>query len=125
MKEAKEQFIAKYMRPIKDSFDRYYSILCGDEDEFRIDANVKLYRKEEGSFHDIIAQSEGYGNAIGICMRLALLDTMYEKEKPFVILDDPFSGMDEAHLEGARKLINQISSKYQIIYMTCHESRDI
>lgn len=125
LKEAKEQFIAKYMRPIKDSFDRYYSILCGDEDEFRIDANVNLYRKEEGAFHDIIAQSEGYGNAIGICMRLALLDTMYEKEKPFVILDDPFSGMDEAHLEGARKLINQISSKYQIIYMTCHESRDI
>ena len=50
LKEAKEQFIAKYMRPIKDSFDRYYSILCGDEDEFRIDANVNLYRKKKAHF---------------------------------------------------------------------------
>ncbi|MBR6404437.1 MAG: AAA family ATPase [Eubacterium sp.] len=123
LKEAKEIFIAKYMSPIKDSFEKYYSIISGDKDNFRIDANVNLARKEEGAFHDIQAQSEGYGDAIGISMRLALLDTMYEKEKPVIILDDPFSGMDEKKLEGTGRLLDEVSREYQIIYMTCHDSR--
>lgn len=123
LKEAKELFIAKYMSPIKDSFDRYYELISGTKDNFRIDANVNLARKEEGSYHDIQAQSEGYGDAIGISMRLALLDTMYEKEKPVIILDDPFAGMDEAKLAGTRRLLATVSQQYQILYMTCHESR--
>ena len=123
LKEAKELFIAKYMSPIKDSFDRYYGLIAGTEDNFRIDANVNLARKEEGAYHDIQAQSEGYGDAIGISMRLALLDTMYEKEKPVIILDDPFVGMDEEKLAGTRRLLEAISQHYQILYMTCHESR--
>jgi uncharacterized protein YhaN len=123
LKEAKELFIAKYMSPIKDSFDRYYELISGTEDNFRIDANVNLARKEEGAYHDIQAQSEGYGDAIGISMRLALLDTMYEKEKPVIILDDPFAGMDESKLAGTRRLLDAVSQHYQILYMTCHESR--
>ena len=111
------------MSPIKDSFDKYYEIISGSGDTFRIDANVNLTRKEEGAFHDIEAQSEGYGDAIGISMRLALLDTMYEREKPVVILDDPFAGMDEERLAGTKKLLEEVSKNYQIIYMTCHESR--
>ena len=123
LRQAKELFIAKYMSPIKDSFDKYYEIISGSGDTFRIDANVNLTRKEEGAFHDIEAQSEGYGDAIGISMRLALLDTMYEREKPVVILDDPFAGMDEERLAGTKKLLEEVSKNYQIIYMTCHESR--
>ena len=123
LREAKELFIAKYMSPIKDSFDSYYNIISENGDVFRIDANVNLARKEEGEYHDIQAQSEGYGEAIGICMRLALLDTMYKNEKPFIVLDDPFFQMDETRLNGARKLMDAVAEKYQIIYMTCHESR--
>ena len=125
MREAKEKFIAKYMSPIKDAFDDYYKMISGDEDSFRIDANVNLTKKEEGSYHDIQSQSEGYGDAIGISMRLALLDVMYEKDKPVLILDDPFSGMDEKRLSGTKRLLEAISDRYQVIYMTCHDSRKI
>ena len=123
LKEAKESFVAKYMNPIKNSFDDYYKLISPTDDVFMLDANVNLTRKEEGEFHDIQSQSEGYGDAIGISMRFALLDTMYKKEKPVVILDDPFVGMDEKRLEGTRRLMKSVSEKYQIIYMTCHESR--
>ena len=125
MKEAKEKFIAKYMSPIKDSFDNYYEMISGSEDSFRIDANVNLTKKEEGSYHDIQSQSEGYGDAIGISMRLALLDVMYEKDKPVIILDDPFAGMDEKRLAGTKRLLEAVSDKYQVIYLTCHDSRKI
>ena len=111
------------MNPIKNSFDDYYKLISPTDDVFMLDANVNLTRKEEGEFHDIQSQSEGYGDAIGISMRFALLDTMYKKEKPVVILDDPFVGMDEKRLEGTRRLMKSVSEKYQIIYMTCHESR--
>ena len=48
---------------------------------------------------------------------------MYQKEKPFVILDDPFVNYDESNLKGAMKVLEKISADYQIIYFTCHESR--
>jgi uncharacterized protein YhaN len=95
----------------------------GSGAEFQIDANMNIYRKEVGEFRDVEAQSEGLGEVIGLCIRMALLDVMYEKEGPLVILDDPFSGMDAKHLEGTKKFLEKVAGKYQILYLTCHESR--
>ena len=92
-------------------------------DEFQIDANMCIFRKEEGVFHDVEAQSEGYADVIGLCIRMALLDVMYEKEKPLVIMDDPFASLDKEHLEGAKRFLEEISGRYQILYLTCHETR--
>ena len=126
LKSAKEQFIAKYMQPIKEAFDQYYQLMTGaegDGSEFRMDANLDVFRKENGEYHDIETQSEGYGDVIGLCIRMALLDVMYGKEKPPVIMDDPFAGLDDAHLKGAKKFLEKVSREYQILYLTCHESR--
>ena len=35
-----------------------------------------------------------YQDMTGLCMRLAFADAMYREEKPFLILDDPFSALD-------------------------------
>ncbi|MBR6478419.1 MAG: hypothetical protein IKS85_08220, partial [Lachnospiraceae bacterium] len=84
-----------------------------------------IFRKEEGSFHDIEAQSEGYADLIGLCIRMALLDVMYEREKPLVIMDDPFASLDQEHLSGAKEFMKEIAEKYQILYLTCHDARII
>ena len=60
---------------------------------------------------------------IDICLRFALIDVMYEEEKPFIVLDDPFVNLDEAKIKKAVMLLKEISNSYQIIYFTCHESR--
>ena len=122
LKTAKEQFIARFMQPIQQAFDEYYALMTGREDagEFQIDADLNVFRKEEGAYHGVEAQSEGYGDMIGLCIRMALLDAMYEKERPPVIMDDPFAGLDEDHLEGAKRFLEKISKKYQILYLTCH-----
>ena len=67
--------------------------------------------------------SVGYRDLIGICMRMALVDAMYEEEKPFVLFDDPFANLDNVKLEGGLKLLGQIAREYQVLYFTCHESR--
>ena len=126
LKSAKEQFIARFMQPIKNAFDGYYELMTngkGSGSEFQIDANMCIFRKEEGVFHDVEAQSEGYADVIGLCIRMALLDVMYEKEKPLVIMDDPFASLDKEHLEGAKRFLEEISGRYQILYLTCHETR--
>ena len=84
---------------------------------------MNIFRKEAGEYHDVETQSEGYGDMIGLCIRMALLDVMYEKEGPLVIMDDPFVKLDQEQLEGAQHFLETISKKYQILYLTCHEAR--
>ena len=61
---------------------------------------------------------------VGLCRRFAMLDVMYKNEKPMVILDDPFVNLDDKHLAGAKEFMKEIAMNYQVIYFTCHESRD-
>ena len=48
---------------------------------------------------------------------------MYQKEKPFLVMDDPFVNLDEKRTEGGQRFLQEISKEYQVIYFTCHESR--
>lgn len=123
---AKDRFTARFMEPIKTAFDRYYALLSGREnggEEFRIDAGLRIERKEEGAFHAAEAQSDGYSDMIGLCIRMAILDVKFTREKPPVIMDDPLVYLDEGHLEGAKEFLRKISEDYQVIYMTCHGDR--
>ena len=91
--------------------------------EFRVDAEMNFHKKEEGAYHEIHTQSEGYSDMIGICIRFALLDVMYKDERPMVIMDDPFVNLDAGHLLGAKEFLKEVSKEYQILYFTCHEDR--
>ena len=50
---------------------------------------------------------------------------LFEDEKPFIILDDPFINMDENNIGGALKLLDELQKEYQIIYLICHNSRSL
>ena len=126
--EAKGRFTAKYMAPVKDAFDKYYDTMTASvgytqSAEYDIDANMNIRRKEDGDYRDIRSLSDGYTDMIGLSIRMALCDAMYEKEKPVIILDDPFINIDTAKLPGAKKFLEEIAENYQVIYFTCHESR--
>ena len=124
--KSKERFIARFMSPIKDSFDKYYRIMAASDGvgaEFRVDAQMNFTKKEDGTFREIQTQSEGYSDMIGICIRFALLDVMYKSERPVVIMDDPFVNLDEEHLSSAKEFLKKVSGDYQIIYCTCHKDR--
>ena len=83
LQQAKEQFMARYMEPIAKGFSKYYGMLTGDVSEnWMIDANINLRIKEKGELRDIHCLSAGYQDLIGVCMRLALVDAMYQEEKP-------------------------------------------
>lgn len=126
LEQAKISLTAKYTKPIKDGFDKYYRLLAGiAADNYQLDANMDLSVVEQGMPRDIAFLSNGYQDLVGICMRMALVDAMYQEEKPFIVFDDPFVNLDKDKLEGALQLLREIAKEYQVIYFTCHESRGV
>ena len=111
------------MDEIKESFDKYHDLITDSSDKYELDANLNILLKYAGTTHDIRALSEGYQDLVGLCRRMAMVDAMYDLEKPFLIFDDPFVNLDESRLSGAMKFLDEISRDYQVIYFSCHQSR--
>ena len=120
---AKEQFSSHYLKGMQDSFIQNLEILNGSKMEVNLDVNLNAEVNENGSNKKLDFMSTGYKDLIYICMRLSLIESLFEGEKPFIILDDPFVNLDEEKIENAMKLIGTKAEEYQIIYFVCHESR--
>ena len=124
LEQAKSSFTAKYTEPVMQGFRKYYRMLTGMEcGNYQMDANTRLQVVEGNMPRDIGNLSLGNRDLIGICMRLALVEAMYEEQKPFLILDDPFVNLDENRTKGAMRFLAEIAKEYQVIYFTCHGSR--
>ena len=80
---------------------------------------------ENGKSNSQDYYSKGLNDLFEICKRFALIEVLFTQEKPFVILDDPFTNLDDAKLEMAKKLVERLSDEYQIIYFVCSNSRDM
>ena len=121
---SKNNLTSKYMKPILDSFTKYYQIISDDiTEKFSIDAKINITANEGGIPRRVDLLSEGTKDLVYICMRLALVDAMYTEEKPFILLDDPFVNFDDEKVSGSIKLLQEVSKEYQVIYFTCHNSR--
>lgn len=121
---AKISLTAKYTKPLKEGFDKYFRILTGmAADPYELDANLEIAVTEQGMPRKTGFFSTGYQDMTGICLRMAFVDAMYPGEKPFLILDDPFVNLDDKKTEGSLRLLREIAREYQIIYFTCREDR--
>ncbi len=125
---AKEKFLATYMGPLRNGMRDYLSrIDVTDEgpiaDKFKIDTSLAVSYNYEGATKSSDYFSAGYQDMAALCARFALIDIMYEKNKPMMVLDDPFTNLDKKKAEMALNLIKDLSKENQIIYFTCHESR--
>lgn len=124
LEEARNSFTSRYMNPFLRSFSRYYSMLTGESaDSVRTDADFSIAVMEEGLPRDPALMSEGTRDLISLCRRMAMIDAMYPAQKPFLVLDDPFSNLDDERVKGGLRFLHSASLEYQILYLTCHESR--
>lgn len=123
LETAKEKFSSHYLTNMKKGFVQKLKLISGQDIDASLDVNLNVQINEQGSGKEINYFSTGYKDLIYICMRLSLIDCLFEAEKPFVILDDPFVNLDEGKIRSAMDLLREISGEYQIIYFVCHESR--
>ena len=126
--KAKEQIAIHYMEDMQKAFRKYVGLLDKDanlEKNVSMDVNLNVSVLDYGTQWSTEYFSAGYKDLIGICARFALIDALFEDEKPFLVLDDPFVNLDKGKLGNALDLLEQVSKQYQIIYLTCHDSRSI
>lgn len=124
MSLAKTNLMNKFTAPVKNAFDKYYSMLAEEiEGEYSIDASMNISVDAVSKKISTEYLSQGYQDLVGLCMRLSLIDAMYDEEKPFIILDDPFTNLDQDKVNKGKKFINELSDSYQILYFTCNEDR--
>ena len=109
------------MLPFLEAFESYYDRLSGDPLLFHSDTSLGITAEAEGLPREFPSFSTGSRDLLEICRHLALCDSMYRGEQPFLILDDPFVNLDDERLEQAMKLLGEISRKRQVILFTCRK----
>lgn len=58
-----------------------------------------------------------------LCMRLALVDSLFSEKRGLLILDDPFINLDDDNLKYALNMLEQLGKEMQIIYLVCNSGR--
>lgn len=124
LKAAQNDFSSRYLKKMNDGFGKYAELFRKDMSGHpALDVKLNIKTEEDGMKRDLGYYSKGIRETMELSARFALVEALFEKETPFVVLDDPFVNLDSCSLEGAKKVLETIAEQYQLIYFTCHPSR--
>lgn len=126
LQEAENNIKNKYAAPIKARFEKYSELaeeIIGGK--IIIDDEFNVYFETMGQQKSYKHLSCGQKAVLAFCFRMALVDSLYSEEKPFVILDDPFVSLDMENMEKIAKAVKAAAKDRQIIYFCCHDSRNV
>lgn len=121
MLQARENVSKRFIVPINQSLKNLLTTFDITDRNYIIDTEWNV--KEETNFgtKEFQYSSQGLQDIISFCQRINLIDEIYKKEKPVIILDDTFVNLDDKKLKIAKKIIKEIAKTYQIIYICCNE----
>ncbi len=126
LKQAERNLKDRYIAPIKNNFLYYADIIESSLGEkMEMDENFNITFERGGEARSDKHLSAGQRSICSLCFRLALVNNMYEKEKPFIIMDDPFVNLDAEHIIKTIDTVKALAKDNQIIYFCCHDSRKI
>ncbi len=124
LQQAHDELNASLLAPLSDRFRDHlkemgYLTSGNDPDKVYVDTHADVTIEEAGDRRDLRFFSVGTRDLVSVAMRVALLDNMYEGEKPFVVLDDPFVNLDDSKMAIAKDFLQKLAESYQILYFTC------
>ncbi len=129
LRQAKEQFLARYMAPLQKAMSRYLGLMDVDNTgnipvaDFEITMDLSVRVVSHGETYKAEYLSRGYQDLVALCARFALTDVLYHSEQPVMVLDDPFTNLDADKTACGLQLLQAVAQNRQILYFTCHESR--
>ncbi len=123
--KAKSNMTAKYLDTTRSGFEKYVSLIDDANGEFAMDTSFCIMKNDLGALRQADAYSKGTKDLHALAVRFALVDALYDGEKPPIILDDPFVSFDDKRTEKALALLKKLSGTRQIIYFTCSKSRKV
>lgn len=121
---AKDTLANSYVGRVEQGFVRYADALLGEKiGHVMLDRELRLFIDEQGAARDAASFSAGTVDGVMLCMRLALVDALFQKEQPFLLLDDPFVNLDDEATRRALLLLREIAKTRQVVYLTCNTAR--
>lgn len=123
---AKESYTVGYMDSVISKmrqYIRYFDEVLSSRAE--IDVNFDVNVLSGSTPRQIDYYSTGIKDIIWLCERFAVIDVLYKKEQPVMLLDDIFVNLDDKMFERGRKITADIAQKRQIIYFTCRRNNSI
>ena len=122
LRRAQENLASRYLNGVENGCKQYLAELnVGMATYFAADGSVRV--EENGLQRELEYYSIGSKELVDFCTRIALTDALFVKEKPTLILDDPFVNFDDEKTERAKAFVKKLSQKYQIVYLTCKTER--
>lgn len=122
---AQENLATRYLDPVMQKCREYLQTMGAGMGTLRFSVDGTPLFEENGTLREIAYYSEGMQGLVGFCMRVALAETVFSAEKPCLILDDPFTDLDDEKTEQAKRFVRMLSQRYQILYLTCKRERKL
>lgn len=123
LEKARERLAVGYLGKVQRGFEKYLRMVTDEEDSVFVDSELSVQLERGGQGRELAYFSTGYVDMVQLCMRLALVDALFEQAQPLLILDDPFVNLDDAHTRRALDLLHRLSADHQILYLVCNSSR--
>ena len=119
--KAKENVSSRFVGEINQDLSSLLSIFNIDKDKYVVDNYWNVLEQSAIGMKSFEFSSQGYKDILSFCQRIVLIKKIYQKEKPFLLLDDIFVNLDDEMLTFAKKLLLDIAKNYQIIYICCND----
>ncbi len=123
LEAAEDALSTRYLGAMQESFYKYLTMLMGkDAPEALMDNRFDVRLRGGGQARTMESFSRGWRDAVQFCIRLSLSDALFaEGETPFLLLDDPFVNLDDSRFAAARKMVDLLAEKHQILYLVCRK----
>lgn len=126
LSKARHDFTDNYLHSIERNFNHYAQLLEKNELlHANMNSDFHMVISDHGALRDTGWYSQGTRDLIDFCSRLAIIEDLFTDEPPFLVLDDPFVNLDDNSLQKLSFILKKVAEKWQILYFTCHSSRNI
>lgn len=123
---ARGNMATRYLETVERACKNYGAQLNGGQmSKLRFSGDGKALFEENGSLREADYYSAGSRGLLDFCIRLGLIEALFTKEPPVLVLDDPFTELDDDRTERAKALVKELSKRYQILYCTCKKERSL
>ncbi|HEX2626500.1 MAG TPA: AAA family ATPase [Candidatus Limnocylindrales bacterium] len=98
---------------------RYRHVRVDDEN-----LGLRVYAPERGDWVDVSTLSQGTLDTVYLAARIGLVRLVTGDRRPPLVMDDPFVTLDDQRAERALELLHDISTDFQVIYLTTSDRYD-
>ena len=120
LEQAKDNLSSSYLPKLALRCSELLSQITQNSYSVVVDRSFNVKIREQGQTRDMSEFSRGIREITLLCFRVALSELLYDKQIPFIIIDDAFVNFDEYNFARATNLLKQLSAHAQVVYFTCH-----